>query len=125
MKTRATPSRQPTERGAGTVLVVGLCLVLVMLLAATVMLVQAGVAAARAAAAADLSALAAADSARGLRDGEPCEVAELTAAMHGARLASCGRSGPHGYVVEVHTTVETSTALPDATGRARAGPPPP
>lgn len=112
------------EHGAGTVLTLGIGLVLLVLLAATVMLVQASVAASKAATAADLAALAAADTARGLRSGDPCSVATETASRHGASVLSCEQSGPGGHIVEIRTAVDAAMVLPDATGRARAGPPP-
>lgn len=112
------------ERGAGTVLTAGIGMALLILLAATALLIQATVAASRAATAADLSALAAADAARGLLNGDPCGIAAETSAQHGARMSSCIRLGGQGHIVEVRTAVDTPGLLPDATGRARAGPPP-
>lgn len=108
----------------------GLAVLLMSLIAAVVLLAQAGATASRAATAADLAALAAADASRGLLPGDPCTVAAETAAAHGATLQSCSRDGPGGTVVEVRTSVRVGPAahwfalVPDATGRARAGPPP-
>ncbi|WP_125612445.1 Rv3654c family TadE-like protein [Specibacter cremeus] len=113
-----------TERGAGTVLVVGLVMVLMILLASVLLLAQAAVAARRAATAADQSALAAADAARGLAPGEPCRVAGEVAGRNGARLAACTIEGTRGEIVEVRTEVRGPPLLPAATGHARAGPPP-
>ncbi len=113
------------ERGSGTVLVAGLAAVLILLLAALVLLVQGAVGGSRAAAAADLAALAGADAARGLRDGDPCDVARGTARRHRAELLGCFRSGPGGVIVTVRTSVPVPGILPAATGAARAGPPPP
>ncbi|MHA7154094.1 Rv3654c family TadE-like protein [Arthrobacter sp. TMN-50] len=118
-----------TETGAGTVLACGFALVVITLIAAVVVLAQAGTAAAQAATAADLAALAAADASRGLIPGDPCAVAAATAAAHGASLRSCDRDGPAGTIVEVRTSLKVNGVagyplLPDATGRARAGPPP-
>lgn len=117
--------------GAGTVLTCGFAVLLMSLIAAVVLLAQAGAAASRAATAADLAALAAADASRGLLPGDPCTVAAETAAANGATLLSCSRDGPGGTVVEVRTsagvddpTVDWFALVPDATGRARAGPPP-
>lgn len=108
----------------------GFAVLLLSLIAAVVLLAQAGATASRAATTADLAALAAADAARGLLPGDPCAVAVETAAAHGATLLSCSRDGPGGTVVEVHTSARVDPAVhwlalvPDATGRARAGPPP-
>ncbi len=102
----------------------GLGMVMLLLIAAALLLMQASVAASRASTAADLSALAAADAARGLKDGDPCEVAAATAARHEVQLVDCIRTGPQGHIVEVHTSLESAPVLPAATGRARAGPPP-
>ncbi len=129
----ASPAfRQGGERGAGTVLAVGLVLLLCLMLAAVTSVLQAGMASARAGKAADLAALAGADAARGLLAGEPCSLAAEVAGKQGAELSACSRSGPGGVVVDVRSR----TALPDVFGwingqwthaeaRARAGPPPP
>lgn len=122
--------RRGGEVGAGTVLMCGFAVLLMALVAAVALLAQAGATASRAATAADLAALAAADASRGLLPGDPCTVAAETAAAQGATLLSCSRDGPGGTVVEVRTSAEMVTAIhwfavvPDATGRARAGPPP-
>lgn len=112
-------------------LAAGLALVLCVLLAALAGAGQAGLASARAGKAADLAALAAADAARGLVAGEPCRLAARVAAGQQAELRACRRSGPGGVVVEVDTAVRLPAVwglLPagraEATGRARAGPPP-
>lgn len=120
-----TCGRPDQESGAGTTLMAGVALAGLLLLAGVVLLAQVSVAASRAATAADLSALAAADAARGLRDGSPCVVAEAVAAHHDIRLTDCSVEGPSGHIVRVHTELHVSPALPPATGRARAGPPPP
>ncbi|GAA1124626.1 Rv3654c family TadE-like protein [Arthrobacter flavus] len=118
------------EAGAGTALICGFALVVLTLMTAVVLLAQVGTAAARAATAADLAALAAADAARGLAAGDPCTVAMETAAAHGVSLQSCAREGPGGTIVEVRTSLTVNVViagyplLPDASGRARAGPPP-
>ena len=126
-----TASRHGEERGAGTVLAVGLVLLLCLMLAVVTSVLQAGTASARAGKAADLAALAGADAARGLLAGDPCSVAAEVAGKQGAELSACSRSGPGGVVVDVRSR----TALPEvfgwingewthAEGRARAGPPP-
>ncbi|MET3369020.1 UNVERIFIED_CONTAM: secretion/DNA translocation related TadE-like protein [Jeotgalibacillus campisalis] len=110
------------ERGAGTVLTLGLGAVVITMLLGLLFLAQAGVMASRAASAADLAALAAADTARGLASGEPCAVAADVAAKHDAKLTSCTVAG--GNVVEVGTELARPFRWGVATGRARAGPPP-
>ncbi|WP_026552078.1 Rv3654c family TadE-like protein [Arthrobacter sp. H20] len=130
MKGSAPGSPPRAEVGAGTVMTCGLALVIITLIATVVLLAQVGTAAARAATAADLAALAAADASRGLITGEPCTIAVETAAAHGAFLESCIREGQGGIIVEVRTTVQMHVTvggyplLPEARGRARAGPPP-
>lgn len=112
------------ERGSGTILSLGLGLVLVTAVLLVILLGQAATLASRAAAAADLSALAAADAARGLRNGVPCTVAAEIAARDGARLDSCELQGPSGDIAEVRTSVNGAFGLGRGEGRARAGPPP-
>ena len=125
-----TGAQTGAETGAGTALICGFALVVLTLITAVILLAQVGTAAARAATAADLAALAAADASRGLTAGDPCTVAMETAAAHGASVQVCAREGPGGTIVEVRTsfTVKVVIAgyplLPDAMGRARAGPPP-
>ena len=62
-------AREPMDRGAGAITVLGICLVLIGLSVAALLMVQASIGAVRAAAAADLAALAAADVLRGLGTG--------------------------------------------------------
>lgn len=119
--TRCYPGR---ESGAGTTLMAGIAMAALLLLSVVVLFAQASVAASRAATAADLSALAAADAARGLRDGSPCVVAAEVARHHEARLIGCSVEGESGHIVRVTTEVDSIPALPPASGRARAGPPP-
>jgi secretion/DNA translocation related TadE-like protein len=125
------PCLHHEDRGAGTVLAVGLVLLLCLMLAVVASVLQAGMASARAGKAADLAALAGADAARGLLAGDPCTLAAEVAGKQDAELSACSRSGPGGVVVDVRSR----TALPDvfgwingewthAEGRARAGPPP-
>ncbi|WP_298253845.1 Rv3654c family TadE-like protein [uncultured Arthrobacter sp.] len=113
-----------SEAGAGTVLMTGLAVLALLLVAVVVLLLQASSAASKAATAADLAALAAADSARGLTPGEPCVVAGAVAGLHGARVTECdiGTTGPGTALIRV--SVDLRGLLPDATGAARAGPPP-
>ncbi len=110
------------EHGAGTILGLGLGIVVMMAAALLLLLTQATVAASRAAAAADLAALAAADSARGITAGQPCAVARDVAARNNARLVSCFQGA--GETVQVGTEVTAGHLLGPARGLARAGPPP-
>lgn len=77
------------ERGSGTVLALGLIMVLLILLAAVQIVSLAAASAAQAARGADLAALAAADAARGLSLGSPCTVAQEVAARNAVELTSC------------------------------------
>lgn len=110
------------ELGAGSVLALGLGMVLLLATTIVVLLGQAAVMASQAATAADMAALAAADAARGLTSGEPCAVAADAAGRHGARLVGC--SVESGDTVQVRTELRSRTVFGSATGLARAGPPP-
>lgn len=110
------------ERGAGTVLALGLGMLVVLSAVLILLLAQSGAMAFRAAAAADLAALAAADAARGITPGEPCAVAADVARRNGARVLSCSEGT--GSTVQVRTELEVRTPVGGATGLARAGPPP-
>ena len=120
---RAPHHRRPSERGSGTVLALGLGLVVIMAASLLLLLAQSAVAASRAAAAADLAALAAADAARGITSGEPCAVAREVAVKNNAAVVACAE-GP-GTTVQVRTELSAGPFLGPATGLARAGPPPP
>ena len=113
---------EPGERGAGTVLALGLGLMVVVAAVLVALLAQSAAMASRAAAAADLAALAAADAARGITPGEPCAVAADVARRNGARVLSCSEGT--GSTVQVRTELEVRTPVGGATGLARAGPPP-
>lgn len=104
------------ERGAGTVLVLGLVAVVVILLTALTMLVRVTDARGRAQAAADLGALAAAAALQ--RGEEPCVVAARAVDANGARLVQCAVTAPE---VVVRADVDVGPAL-SASARARAGP---
>ncbi len=81
------------DRGAGTVLIVGLVAVV---LSAGLALVTAAVGLARGqqlSGAADAAALAAADVLLGWVPGEPCAAATRVAAAHSARLIHCSSEG--------------------------------
>ncbi|CAH0203896.1 Rv3654c family TadE-like protein [Arthrobacter sp. LAR12-1-1.1] len=112
----------PSERGSGTVLALGLGLVVIMAVVLLLLLAQSAVAASRAAAAADLAALAAADAARGITSGEPCAVAREVALKNNAAMIACSE-GPD-TTVQVRTELSAGPFLGVATGLARAGPPP-
>ena len=100
----------------------GICALSAALLLSGLLVVQASSAASAAATAADLSALAGADTARGLRDGDPCVVAREVALRNRAELRECSVDVGRGTV-----TVEAAVTAPllpwPATARARAGPP--
>ncbi|BCW68276.1 hypothetical protein NicSoilB4_30390 [Arthrobacter sp. NicSoilB4] len=120
--TEPPESLNAPERGAGTVLALGLGMVVIAAAVLIVLLAQSAALAFRAAAAADLAALAGADAARRITPGEPCAVAADVARRNGARILSC-REGP-GSTVQVRTELDIRTPLGGATGLARAGPPP-
>lgn len=111
------------EAGSGTVLALGLGMVLILACAALVMLGQALAASSRAGAAADLAALAAADAERGLRAGASCPTARGIAELNGAALTDCTVETP-GSTVRVTVELETGALWGPAVARARAGPPP-
>jgi secretion/DNA translocation related TadE-like protein len=115
-------SRADRERGSGTVLALGLAVLVILAAVVVVVLAQSAASAFRAAAAADLAALAAADAARGLIAGDPCSVAADVARRNGAKVLSCAEGS--GSTVQVRTELELPTPLGRATGLARAGPPP-
>ncbi|MET1064148.1 MAG: Rv3654c family TadE-like protein [Arthrobacter sp.] len=119
---RADLAEHP-ERGAGTVLALGLGAMVILAAVLIVLLAQSAAMALRAAAAADLAALAGADAARGISIGEPCAVAADVAQRNGASLVSCSEEA--GNTVQVRTELNIRTPLGGATGLARAGPPPP
>ncbi len=121
------------DRGAGTVMSIGICLALLGAAVAGLLMVQASVAAVRAATAADLAALAGADALRGLEPlsgeagtgagmGDGCAAARKTAARNEARLTSCTADRERGTVT-VEAEVRTPALPAPATARARAGPP--
>ncbi|MCC3268410.1 hypothetical protein MUG94_14920 [Arthrobacter gengyunqii] len=112
-----------SERGAGTVLMLGAGLLLLVLCGAVLLLLQTTVAATRAATAADLAALAAADAVRELRPGDPCSAAGEVAARNRAVLTGCTVDAGD-QSVQVETEVRVPLLMSSATGQARAGPPP-
>ena len=112
------------ERGAGTVLVLGIVAVAVVLALALAAIGGAQRARGTAQAAADLGALAAATVLQ--RGGDPCAAAGDAVARNHGRLASCVPEG--AGIVEVKVTVPVTFApfLPgaQAEAHARAGPRP-
>lgn len=119
-----SPRRRDPERGAGTVLVLGVVAVILVLAAGIAALGAAQNARGAAQAAADLGALAGATA---LRDGfDPCGTAGDAVVRNGARLASCEVLGG-GVVRVVATRVaagpgELGGVLGEARASARAGP---
>ena len=111
------------ERGAGSVLVLSVAMVVLTALLGTAVLATGQAARRHAAAAADLAALAAAGRlALGPQQLQPCEVAAKVAAANGGRLRECVIDG---LEVEVKVTVRVAAPmewLPDQHRRARAGP---
>lgn len=115
------------SEGNGTVM--GLLLVVLTLLAlgCVLLFVAASGAATQAGTAADLAALAAADTARGLRPGTPCTVAEALSRANGAVLEECHIETP-GDTVRITVSVPVNFAfsgisLYHASAASRAGPP--
>ena len=116
----ARPLGSPADRGAGTVLVLGLVAALLAMTVGGLVLASAVVASHRARLAADLAALA---GAARLRDGaaveEACVAADRVAANNGAGLVGCGADGLRLDVI----VVVTAPAWPEpAQARAKAGP---
>jgi secretion/DNA translocation related TadE-like protein len=94
----------PLDRGAGSVLIVGLVAV-VLVAGLTVLGAAHGVVRGQQlAAAADAAALAAADVLLGWVPGEPCAVAQRLAEAHDARLADCRDEGL-SVVVRVEASI--------------------
>ena len=113
------------ERGSGTVLVLGLCAVVMVMLGVVALLGQAVHARHRAAVSADLAALAAADVVLGRASGEPCARAAQVARAHAAALTSCAVAADRTVTVSVAVAPRGAAAsLGDATATARAGPAP-
>jgi secretion/DNA translocation related TadE-like protein len=111
------------ERGSGTVISLGLTLVVVLACVSGVLIAQGFVTAARAATAADLAALLAADAERGIRPGQACSTAEAVARLNAAAAVGCEIESP-GQRVRVTVRVQLPAGWGWAEGRARAGRPP-
>jgi len=106
------------QRGAASVLALGIVGAVIALTALTVPMLSAFALAQRAANAADAAALAAADAVSGAVPGTPCDLAARTAARNGADLEACDIDGAVAFVtVRVH-----GTGI-DVRRAARAGPP--
>lgn len=106
------------ERGAASVLALGIVGATVALTALVVPVTAALAASQRAANAADAAAVAAADALSGAVPGAPCPLAEQAAARNGAALVSCEAGGPVASV-----TVVVSSFSIELRADARAGPP--
>ncbi|MDN5572941.1 MAG: flp pilus-assembly TadE/G-like family protein [Micrococcales bacterium] len=118
--------RHHPDLGAGTVFGLILALVAVFLIIAALGVGQAAILTHRAGNAADLSALAAADTARGLRIGQPCEVAVELAELNGAEVLDCAVVGPEATTGDVEVGIDLPPSLSvfgQAHGRSRAGAP--
>ncbi|MGQ3383956.1 Rv3654c family TadE-like protein [Glutamicibacter sp. TV12E] len=121
-------SHLASERGSGTVVTTALVIMALLLAGVLLAWVAAVHAAMDAAAAADLAALAGADTARGLRQGDPCGVARSLAQANNAMLESCIVEAD-GQTVAVSAKVPVSfhalgIELYAARAKARAGAPP-
>ena len=106
-----------SERGAASVLAVGIVGATLSLVAVVVPLGGFSVASQRATGAADSAALAAADARSGAVAGVPCELAARVAARNGAALAGCEVDDAVASV-----TVVVSALAGELRARARAGP---
>jgi secretion/DNA translocation related TadE-like protein len=107
------------ERGAASVLAVGIIGAMTALAVAFVAMLGVFVVSQRAANAADAAALAAADAMSGAVPGVPCRLAASVAARNGARLEACAGDGAAASVSVVIATLPGLTV----TASARAGPP--
>ena len=110
--------RDATERGAASVLAIGIVGAVIALTVLTVPMLSAFAVAQRAANAADAAALAAADALSGAVPGAPCELAARTAARNGGELETCDLEGATALV-----TVRVHGIGVDPRRAARAGPP--
>ncbi|WP_159084946.1 Rv3654c family TadE-like protein [Planctomonas deserti] len=106
------------DRGAGSVLVLGVVASCVTVSLLVIPIYRGAVTKRTVANAADAAALAAADVATGIVPGVPCDAASTAAALNGARLSECRLSG-------VVATVATESFVLGVRveARARAGPP--
>lgn len=116
---RAQRPGRRDERGSGSVLMIGLCLVVMMLGYAAMIVCGYLIAGHRVRAAADLAALSAATEAS--LGGDPCSAAAVNAAAHRARIISCERVGDQiDFVVTVTAEVAVSVRTPGLPRRVGA-----
>ena len=99
------------ERGSGTMLMVGVCAVVMMLAYAAMLISGYVIAGHRARAAADLAALSGATAAS--LGGDPCATARANAAAHRAQIVSCDRMGDQiDFVVKVTASITVTLTAP-------------
>lgn len=111
-------SVREAERGAASVLALGIVGAVVALTVLTVPMLSAFALAQCAANAADAAALAAADAISGAVPGAPCDLAERTAVRNGADVEVCDLDGAVAFVA-----VRVQGIGIDIRRAARAGPP--
>ncbi len=99
------------DRGSGTMLVVGVCAVVMMLGYAAMLISGYVIAGHRARAAADLAALSGATTAS--QGGDPCDAARANATAHRAQVVACKRVGDQiDFVVTVTASVAVALTAP-------------
>ena len=99
------------ERGSGTMLMIGVCAVVMMLACAAMLISGYVIAAHRVRAAADLAALSGATVAS--LGGDPCAAARTNAAAHRAQVVACKRVGDQiDFVVTVTASVAVTSTAP-------------
>lgn len=124
--------RPGEDTGSGTVAALAIIFALLICLSLVAVVSSVSAASVQSARAADLAALAAADAARGLRQGDPCTVAEQVTARNGAALEACQVGGL--FPTEVTVTVSREVSIGSLAQQlnlpglrvhssARAGPP--
>ena len=114
------PRRPATERGAATVLVIGVVVALLVVTTGGLFIATAVVASHRARLAADLAALAGATALRDAATVErACAAARRVAKLNGAELGACQARGAE---LELTVTVVAPPWSEPARARARAGP---
>lgn len=112
-------SRRRDERGGGSVLMLGVCVVVIMFGYVAMIICGYAIAAHRARAAADLAALSGATIAS--EGGDPCDSARRNARAHLARITSCERVGDQiDFVVSVTASVATLMQVPGLPERVSA-----